>query len=52
MFEERTGIPVDRLVILMTVDEQPEASVFIENRDDWIEKFVNLREEYLRIKGN
>jgi len=52
MFEERTGIPVDRLVILMTVDEQPEASVFIEKRDDWIERFLDLREEYFRIKGN
>jgi len=52
MFEERTGIAVDTLVILMTVDEQPEASVFIENRDDWIEKFIDLREEYFRIKGN
>ena len=52
MFEERTGIPVDRLVILMTVDEQPEASVFIEKRDDWIGKFLELREEYFKLKGN
>lgn len=52
MFEERTGIPVGRLVILMTVDEQPEASIFIEKRDDWISGFLDLREDYFRIKGN
>ena len=52
MFEERTGIAVDTLVILMTVDEQPEASIFIEKRDDWIGKFIELRETYSKLKGN
>lgn len=52
MFEERTGIPVDTLVILMTVDEQSEASVFIEKRDNWIGEFVELRETYFKLKGN
>jgi len=51
MFEERTGIPVSRLVILMTVDDEPEASVFIEKRDDWIGEFMELREAYKKLKG-
>jgi len=51
MFEERTGIPVSRLVILMTVDDEPEASVFVEKRDDWIDQFIELREAYKKLKG-
>lgn len=51
MFEERTGIPVSRLVILMTVDDEPEASVFVEKRDDWIDQFIDLREVYKKLKG-
>jgi ATP-dependent exoDNAse (exonuclease V) beta subunit len=50
MFEERTGIPVERLVILMTVDGQSKASVFEEKRDDWIHQFMELREDYRRWK--
>jgi genome maintenance exonuclease 1 len=51
MFEERTSIPVSRLVILMSVDGQKNASVFIEKRDDWIDRFIKLREEYRRWKN-
>lgn len=50
-FEERTGIPVSRLVILMGVDdEQP--LIFKEKRDDWIDKFIELREVYGKRKGH
>jgi genome maintenance exonuclease 1 len=51
MFEERTGIPVSKLVILMSVDDHEEPAVFIEKRDDWIGKFIELRKEYKRIKN-
>jgi ATP-dependent exoDNAse (exonuclease V) beta subunit len=48
MFEERTGIAVDRLAILMSVDdEQP--LLFIEKRDDWIERFCSVREDYSKL---
>lgn len=50
MFEERTGIPVDQLVILMTVDDE-KPLVFKEKRDDWIKEFINLREDYAKLKG-
>lgn len=48
MFEERTGIPVGRLVILMAVDdEQP--LLFVEKRDDWIHQFIELRQDYSKM---
>ena len=50
MFEERTGIPVSRLVILMSIDDHGVA-IFNEKRDAWISQFINLREEYRKWKG-
>lgn len=49
-FEEMTKIPVVNLVIIMAVEDN-ECLVFTENRDNWIGKFVELREEYRRWKG-
>ena len=49
-FEELTGIPVSRMIIIMGVDnENPQ--IFTEQRDDWIGEFKDLRKEYLQIKG-
>lgn len=50
MFEERTGIPVGRLVIIMSVDDD-KPLIFQEKRDDWIYKFIELREDYSKLKG-
>lgn len=50
-FEERTGVPVSRLVILMGIDDEPPA-LFVEKRDDWIGPFIALRAEYRRLKGH
>lgn len=44
-FEERTGIPVGRLVVLMAVDHD-EPRWFVEKRDNWIGGFKKLRLEY------
>lgn len=44
-FEERTGIPVSRLVIIMGVDNE-DPLLFIEKRDSWIGEFQKLRLEY------
>lgn len=49
-FEERTGVPVGNLVILMSVDDD-DPLVFIEKRDTWIGKFLDLRKEYKSCKG-
>ena len=49
-FEEMTGKPVSRLVVIMGVDnEQP--LIFQERRDDWVSEFKKLRAEYKRIKS-
>ena len=49
MFEELTGIPVSQLVIIMAVDDEKEPLVFIEKRDDWINEFISVREDYSKL---
>lgn len=45
MFEERTQIPVSQIVIAIAVEnEQPQ--IFVKKRDDYIESFMELREEW------
>ena len=50
MFEELTGIPVGRLLIVMGVDDH-EPLVFQEKRNDWIFQFRQMREQYRSAKG-
>ena len=45
MYEERTGIAVSDLVILITC-ETGEVQVFQDKREHWIDAFKELREEY------
>lgn len=49
-FEERTGIPIGRLVIIMAV-ENDDPRLFIEKRDNWIGGFRKLRLEYKNKNG-
>lgn len=44
-FEEMTGIPIGRLVIIMGVDDG-DSRIFIEKRDNWIAGFRKLRLDY------
>ena len=44
-FEERTGLSVPRLVIIMAVDDN-DPLIFVEKRDVWIGKFIELRKQY------
>jgi hypothetical protein len=44
-FEERTGIPIGRLVIIMAVDND-DPRWFVEKRDSWIGGFKKLRLDY------
>ena len=50
-FEERTGIPIGRLVIIMAVDND-DPRLFIEKRDSWIGGFRKLRLDYKNKYGN
>jgi len=45
MYEERTEIPVSRTVVIVAVDGS-EPQVFVENRDNFIEEFVDARVSY------
>jgi len=49
-FEERTGIPIGRLVIIMAVDND-DPRWFIEKRDNWIGGFKKLRMDYRNMKN-
>jgi genome maintenance exonuclease 1 len=46
MFEERTGIPVSQLVIIMAVENHPTPLVFIEKRDSWVDELHAVIKEY------
>ena len=45
MFEELTGIPIGRLVIMMVIDDDA-PRVFVEKRDTWIAGFRKSRLDY------
>lgn len=48
MYEERFNIPVSRIVILISVDdEQPQ--VFEERRDNYVKELLNVREQYRQL---
>ena len=47
MWEERTGMPVQHLRIVMDVDDFHPV-MYIEQRDDWIDKLIYWRDEYNR----
>lgn len=49
-FEERTGIPVGRMVIIMAV-ENDDPRWFVEKRDSWIGGFRKLRLDYKNLKN-
>ena len=49
-FEERTKIPVGRLVVIMGVDNE-DPLLFIEKRDTWIGEFCKLRSEYKKLNN-
>jgi hypothetical protein len=46
MFEERTGIPVPRTVIIMAVDDSSTPVVFKEKRDSWTSELQKVIKEY------
>jgi ATP-dependent exoDNAse (exonuclease V) beta subunit len=41
MFEERTGLPVNQLVIMIGNENSPKPSVFVQKRNDWIYKAID-----------
>lgn len=49
-FEERTGIPIGRMVVIMAV-ENDDPRWFIEKRDNWVAGFKKLRLDYKQKYG-
>jgi hypothetical protein len=45
MWEERTGMPITQLVVLIAVDDN-EPQVFIEHRDNWVQPLLDVIEQY------
>lgn len=50
MFEERTGIPITRLVTIMVVDGQTTPLIFKQHRDKWAPKLIEVIAEYEKAK--
>ena len=48
MYEELTGIPINRLVVMIAVDGEKDAQIFVKKRDDYINEFIRLRDMYER----
>ena len=46
MFEERTGIPVDQIVIVIAVESESEPQVFVEKRDNYIGECIKTIAKY------
>jgi len=45
MWEERTGMSIPNVVIIMAVDDN-EPQVFIEHRDNWVQPLLDVIEQY------
>jgi len=45
MYEERTGIPVGQIVVMISVDDE-EPQIFVEKRDDYVDKLMEVRKQY------
>ena len=50
MWEERTGIPINQIVVVIAVDNE-EPQIFIEKRENWTEKLVQTIAEYKSRKN-
>lgn len=46
MYEEIAFIPITQLVIIVSVEEEPEPQVFIERRDNWTKELLHWRDHY------
>lgn len=50
MYEELTGVGTQKLITLMTSDDNPEPLIWEQRRDDWIHKFISVRKQYGEIR--
>jgi len=50
-FEERTGLAVPQLAVVIACDDSPKAQVFIEKRDNWVKPLLETRAKYKEMYG-
>jgi hypothetical protein len=51
MFEERTGIPIPRIAVLVAVkNDKPQ--IFVKKRNEYIDKFISYRKKYDELLDN
>ena len=51
-YEEMTGIPAPKIVIVMCVDGSSEPVIFEEKRDNYIDEFLEIRNTYDKMVDN
>ena len=49
MYEERTGTPIERLLLIINVEDEGIQLIY-GKRDDYIEGFLDLREKFRKMK--
>ena len=51
MFEEMYGVPIERIVTIVAVEETGQSQLFVEEPDKWIDQFMELRQQYREEHG-
>ena len=51
MFEEMYGVPIERIVTIVAVEETGQSQLFVEEPDKWIDQFIELRQQYREEYG-
>lgn len=51
MFEEMYGVPIERIVTIVSVEETGQSQLFVEEPKNWIEPFKELRNQYREEYG-
>lgn len=46
MFEEMYGVPIERIVTIVAVEETGQSQLFVEEPDNWLDQFMDLRQQY------
>ena len=49
MYEERTGTPIERLLLIINVEDEG-VQLMDGKRDDYIDDFLDLRETFRKLK--
>jgi len=51
MFEERYGVPIERIVTIIAVEETGQSQMFVEEPNQWVTPLMNLRAQYREEYG-